>query len=534
MEDNDKLLESLGFNVADGVDPDWDAMEASVDQETDRKLIQDLQSLSVMASFYRELRQEAQALGIEAADADPATEGGSTPDRWDHLEILEQIGRGTYGEVYRARDTHLNREVALKLIRGVAAEDGVLPAVFHEGERLARVKHANLVTIHGAAVRDGDLGLWMEFIQGSTLNDLVKTQGPLSGREAILLGIDLCGALAALHTAGLLHRDTKAQNVMREQGGRVVLMDLGAGTEIPGEGEGASVSFSGTPLYMAPELLAGCAACPRADIYSLGVLLYYAVTGAYPVRAQSLAELRKHHAKGERRHLRDVRPDLPAAFIAVVERAIASNPGDRFATAGEMELALSTASGIATEISRPTPLDADRGMIPTRPSGTRRRWVFLSSAVVVLLLATAAFLWPGFLIATGYTVTATLHRVGQGIDEQLLPGARVAPGDRLYLEFEASRALHVYVLAEDDNGESFLLFPCPGQTPANPLPGGSLYRLPPDEDGQRYSWGVSSAGGTEHLLIVASPDALTDFERTLNVLPAPRRAGTPPVIPLNR
>jgi len=538
MKASDDRLESLGLGVSDGVELDWESAAAAAADEDERKLITNLRSLSLVAGFFRECHGQAR----------PLTAG----ERWGHLEILEHIGRGGYADVYRARDTELNREVALKLIRGRLGENGAVPSIPLEGERLARVKHPHLVMIHGASVREGALGLWMEYVRGTTLQDLVRGQGPLGAREAALIGIELCGALAALHAAGLLHRDIKAQNVMREQGGRIVLMDLGAGAEIVRETGCPPAAVSGTPLYMAPEVLKAASDDPtlgthrgddtRADLYSLGVLLYFTVTGTYPVRAETLAELRRKHADGERHRLRDVRPDLPAPFVAVIERALSPEPERRFASAGEMEMALSAALGLGEDGTAlglgeaPTALGHGQNAtrrpagegLPGRP-GHRPASGWVPGIIALGVVAAAALvgmlIWPGWL-ATPYTVHATLHRVALGGDQELLPGARVAPGDRLYLEFEASRDMHVYVMAEDDRGEAYLLFPLPGSTTANPLAGKSSHRLPPDRGGVQFTWGVSSAGGTEHVLIVASPEQLTGFEQALAALPAPRESGS--------
>ncbi len=531
MKASDDRLESLGLGVSDGVELDWESAAAAAADEDERRLITNLRSLSLVAGFFRECHGEVR----------PLTAG----ERWGHLEIIEHIGRGSYADVYRARDTELNREVALKLIRGRPGENGAVPSIPLEGERLARVKHPHLVVIHGAAVHAGALGLWMEYVRGTTLQDLVRRQGPLGAREAALIGIELCGALAALHAAGLLHRDIKAQNVMREQGGRIVLMDLGAGAEIVRATGCPPAAVSGTPLYMAPEVLAGTALTSAAqtlatqqgdtlaDLYSLGVLLYFAVTGTYPVRAETLAELRRKHAFGERHRLRDVRPDLPAAFVAVIERALSPEPERRFASAGEMEMALSAALGLG---EGPTALGhgqlaASRLTGQDHPARPGRRpvskWVpgIIALGVVAAAALVGLLVWPGWL-ATPYTVHATLHRVVPGGDQELLPGARVAPGDRLYLEFEASRDMHVYVLAEDDRGEAYLLFPIPGSAVANPLAGRSSHRLPPDRGEVKYTWGVSSSGGTEHVLIVASPEDLAGFEQALAALPSPRELGS--------
>src|SRR6185503_6425827 len=126
-------------------------------------------------------------------------------------------------------------------------------------------------------------------------------------------------------------------NVMRESGGRVVLMDLGTGREIDRDGRYALPDLAGTPLYLAPEIFDGAAASQNTDLYSLGVLLYHLVTASFPVRATSIDELREGQATGAGVRLRDARPDLPTAFVRVVDRAMAADPGRRYATAGALE-----------------------------------------------------------------------------------------------------------------------------------------------------------------------------------------------------
>ncbi|MBD3236819.1 MAG: protein kinase [Candidatus Eisenbacteria bacterium] len=516
MSDRDRLLDTLGLDVSDGRDPDWDSLAGSVD-EGDQALLRDLRSLSLMAGYFRARREE-----VEREGAGPPAGGRparlSPGDRWGHLEILETLGEGSSAIVYRARDTHLNREVALKLMTAGARRDD--SSISSEGERLARVKHPHLVTVHGAEERDGQLGIWMEHIRGQTLHGRIATQGPLGAREAATLGIELCGALAAVHGAGLIHGDVKAQNVMREEGGRTVLMDLGAGRERGPVADAPGGRVTGTPLYMAPEVLAGETGSVRSDVYSLGVLLFHAVTGAYPVAAQTLAELGRRHARGERQSLRDLRPDLAPSFVAVIERAVAPRPADRFASAGALERALAE-SLPGRETRRP------------RPRAGAGRWGLWLGLGALVGAAVLLFAWPGFLLARDYEVDARLLREGPGGTELLLPGARVAPGDRLHLEFEASREMYLYVLAEDERGAAFLLHPIPGSAAVNPLAADIVHRLPPDRDGQAYSWGVSSAGGTEHLLLIASPEALTDFEQTLAALPPPREAAAPTALPLD-
>lgn len=262
----------------------------------------------------------------------------SDADRvWGSLEIVEELGRGAFGRVYRAWDPALAREVALKIIQLPHADRALGAAVLREGQMLARIRHRNVVAVFGAQQIDDQIGLWMELIRGRHLADLVRQEGPMGPEEATVIGISLCHALAAVHRAGLLHRDIKAHNVMRESGGRIVLMDFGAGRELTEATQSVTSEVTtGTPLYMAPEVLAGRPASPASDIYSLGVLLYFIVTGEYPIEGRTVTDIVVAHGLGRRRLLSDCRPDLPNEFVRVVERALSPSPGQRQQTAGAM------------------------------------------------------------------------------------------------------------------------------------------------------------------------------------------------------
>ena len=152
---------------------------------------------------------------------------------------------------------------------------------------LANVRHPNVVTLYGAEQISDRIGLWMEFVRGHTLEQILDERKVVSAAEAIGIGLELCRAMSAVHGAGLLHRDIKTHNVMRAEDGRIVLMDFGTGRELEDD---ASSDLAGTPLYLAPEVLHGQQATVQSDIYSLGVLLYHLVTGSYPVHAQTVRE----------------------------------------------------------------------------------------------------------------------------------------------------------------------------------------------------------------------------------------------------
>jgi TolB-like protein/tRNA A-37 threonylcarbamoyl transferase component Bud32 len=324
----------LAESIADGSVVDWDAAEARATTD-EQAIIRQLRVLSNLAGLHRSLPREGGVRRSVLQSASPAI--GS----WAHLTLLARLGGGTFGEVYRAWDRHLEREVALKLLKSDESDDDLdASRIAAEGRRLARVRHPNVITVHGVDVHDGRVGLWMELVRGATLEQGLHEHGPLSAREAALVGIDLCRALAAIHGAGLIHRDVKAQNVMREDGGRIVLMDLGTGRETDRTGRRGVADLAGTPLYLAPEIFDGASAGEVTDLYSLGVLLYHLVTGSFPVPATSIGELQQGHEKRSSIRLRDARADLPTAFVRVIDKAIAADPSQRFATAGALETAL--------------------------------------------------------------------------------------------------------------------------------------------------------------------------------------------------
>ena len=254
---------------------------------------------------------------------------------------------------------------------------------------MARVRHPNVVTVYGANRAEGCVGLWMELIEGQTLEQILQDRGRFSAREAALIGCDVCEALAAVHGAGLLHRDVKAHNVMRDRNGRIVLMDFGAGLEQTMPGETPVSGLAGTPLYMAPELFRGGQPSVRSDVYGVGVLLYRLVTGRVPINARSLDEVRQAHLSGNVRRLRDERSDLPSAFVQIVERALSADPARRFDSAGGFEMAL---TGLLTASSDGVHLAAL--MPPTPPPvAPMRRWLLAGAGLLLALLIAAGLFW---------------------------------------------------------------------------------------------------------------------------------------------
>src|SRR5688572_25244323 len=274
-------LDELIDSVADGDAIDWTALEAGADPDVLR-LIAMVKTVEGVAQVHRTPAAEDEtgpiaSLAVGAAPA-PLGELG----RWGHLQLVRKVGEGSYGEVFHARDTWLDHPVALMLLRPELTDRVSPTKLLDEARVLVKVRHPNVVTVHGADLQQNRIGFWMEFVQGQRLDDLVAFQGLLSAEEAAVIGQELCSALSAVHDAGLVHRDVKAQNVIREPKGRVVLMDFGAGQLIADAVGGAG---AGTPLYLAPEMFRDAPASVQTDIYALGVLLYYLVTAGFPVPA---------------------------------------------------------------------------------------------------------------------------------------------------------------------------------------------------------------------------------------------------------
>ena len=382
---NRAMLARLAEAVADGNAIDWEEYQSDPASD-DPVIVEQLRVLATISTIHRSTESiDARALGQQ----EPPPVDRASARQWGPLLILSDLGEGSQGRVYRALNQQLQREVALKVVRhpGNAASAALLVA---EARLLARIRHPNVVTVYGADRIGDEMGLWMELVEGRTLAALVATDGPLGGDEAALVGATLSRALAAVHQAGLLHRDIKAQNVVREAGGRLVLMDFGAGRDLL---EPSPRRVIGTPAYLAPEVLAGGPASVQSDIYSLGVLLFFLTTRRFPVMGANIDELWRCHQRGQVTLLRDLRPNLPEPFVAAVARALSGNPRDRFESAGRFEEALNQRSLVGSSAALPVAASEESGR--SRPPVARRARVAAAvTALLVVLALSGAWLWP--------------------------------------------------------------------------------------------------------------------------------------------
>lgn len=547
----EEALLRLARAVADGRPIDWDGESSA--RPDDEAVLSNLRAVETVASFRYPVPAEIETI-----------------TQWGPLRVLEYVRRGGFGELFRAYDPVLQREVALKLWRTDHASSAATRArLLAEARHLARIRHPHVVTVYGADEHEGRGGLWMELVRGETLEERLG-RGTFSVRDAAAIGVTLCRALSALHAAGLVHRDVKSSNVILEDGGRVVLLDLGAAGEII-DSHAADGSSLGTLRSMAPEQLRGDPVGATGDVYSLGVLMYRLVSGRYPVEGDDVAGLLAKHARGDHMPLRDVRSDLPEDFVAVVERALAPEAQHRFVTAREMEQALESvlknsgdsltsprssravtvrrlvagglvvialAAGVSLGVdlgkhkrssSPTTPIESD-----TSPAIALDSTIDASGGKLAVPGEASALAASDASTKPPLVATASLYRHTIETEERLVPGSSISPGDSLCLNIMGSDSMYVYILDEDERGEMFVLFPVANLDLQNPLPGDETHRLPGTWRGRRVDWQVTSAGGKEDIVVIASRAPLETLREEIARLPetgfgpAPRPAENGP------
>ena len=253
-------------------------------------------------------------------------------------QIQERIGRGGMGLVYRAEHINLRRRAAIKIIAPELAESSGFRERFNREARIAAaLQHPNIVTVYDAGEEDGLLYLAMQYIEGSDLASVLRTQGRLRPYRAIDVCRQVASALDAAHAMGLIHRDVKPANVLIE-GRTAFLTDFGLTKRL--DGTHAQITrvgdVVGTIHYVAPEQIEGRTVSARSDVYSLGCLLYHCLSGQVPFARETDVAVIYAHLSEEPAKLADVRPDLPEGLDAVVAKAMDKSPDRRFPSCGDM------------------------------------------------------------------------------------------------------------------------------------------------------------------------------------------------------
>jgi eukaryotic-like serine/threonine-protein kinase len=293
------------------------------------------------------------------------------------------LGRGGMAVVYRGVDEELGRVVAVKLLAEHLAGDAELRARFLREARLAAaLNHPNVVSVYDIGERDGLPFIVMELVEGETLAEVIEREGRVEPRRVVELALQACAGLEHAHRAGLVHRDVKPANLLLREDGTVKIADFGIARAVDASTRLTQVgTILGTAAYLAPEQADGGEVTPATDVYALGAVLYEALSGRQPFRADSLPELLVRQRSGRVEPLRGVPPDVERS----VRHALALDPADRPASAGALarELAAAMPEPTTRRLEPVTERLEHRGGRPAR----RRRVAFALVAVALLLIA---------------------------------------------------------------------------------------------------------------------------------------------------
>jgi Tol biopolymer transport system component len=321
-------------------------------------------------------------------------------------EIVAPLGAGGMGEVYRARDPRLGRDVAIKVLPSSVATDPDRRARFErEARSVAALSHPNILAIFDFSVYDGHACAVTELLEGRTLRDALA-DGPLPVRRAIDIAVQIARGLSAAHDKGIVHRDLKPENVFLTGDGQVKILDFGVAKAIADAQSSETMAGTdpgtvmGTVGYMAPEQVRGQPVEARADLFALGTVLYEMLSGRRAFQRETAAETMTAILKEDPPELSAVRADLPPVLDTIVRHCLERNPGERFQSARDLIFSLQAATATGSG-----PAAAAPAARTVRPAIWRERGAWTLAAVLALVLVATAIPWRSAAPAAPLPVT---------------------------------------------------------------------------------------------------------------------------------
>jgi serine/threonine protein kinase len=363
----------------------------------------------VQAAHHDTAREVAPpVLDFLAPSTEPAAIG-----RLGHYEILEVLGCGGFGVVLKARDSKLDRIVAVKtLVQSLASSATSRRRFVREAKAAAAVKHDNIVGIYHVSDEGSVPYLVMECVSGVSLEEKLRQDGMLELPVILRIGMQVAGGLAAAHKQGLVHRDVKPGNILLENGvERVKITDFGLARAVDDASITREGEVAGTPQYMSPEQAVGQSVDARSDLFSLGSVLYAMCTGRSPFRAETTVAALRRVCDDTPRPIREINPEIPAWLVAIIDRLLAKKPDERIQTAAEAADLLSQhLARLQHPGLEPKVTTVAQSQIPNPKSQFRDgRWLIAAAALVLLVVGIS------LTEATGVThVVPTVLRIVTG------------------------------------------------------------------------------------------------------------------------
>src|SRR5713226_1615295 len=304
-------------------------------------------------------------------------------------EVLQILGEGGMGAVYKARDVELNRMVALKVIRPELAGNQAIIDRFKQELLLAtQVTHKNVIRIYDLSEAEGMKFITMEFVEGEDLRGLMHQKGKLAPEEAVEIMQQVCRALEAAHSVGIIHRDLKPQNIMRDKTGRVLVMDFGLARTLEGDGMTQTGALVGTMDYMSPEQALGKDLDQRSDLFALGLIFYELLTGKMPYKADSVVASLLKRTQERAAPVSSHDGTIPKALSDIVGKCMDPDVKMRYQSSAEILADLDAWQGGRAAATLHFPSSS-------RPWGQTIPWHWIGGAAAVLVLAIVGFLLRG-------------------------------------------------------------------------------------------------------------------------------------------